>query len=124
MLVKKKYWYEDEEFPYKRLEKDIELTDKYDLLNTKFPNPNNGEEPNSRMDQGRNCPNCAGRLFFKGPLATEGAIHLRCKRCGREFFMEDIDNPTEIVDRLYKTIPQSVMNKWNENRKKYRKRGE
>lgn len=123
MVKKKRLWYEDEDNIDNIVQRDIDLTDEYDLMDVTFPNKTNGKEPNSRMDQGRNCPNCGGRLFHKGPLVDSEEILLRCRRCGREFFAADIDVEKDIVDTLYRTIPLSVQNKWNEHRRKYRRGG-
>ena len=120
---KKINYYDQDDQLFQELQRDKELTKEYDLLNLKFPNKTNGEIPKSRFDQGRNCPNCGGRLFHKGPLASDSdQLLLRCARCRREFFAQDVDNQLEITDKLYRTIPQTVQNKWNEHRRKYRNR--
>ena len=123
-MVKKIEWFEQDDQQFSQIQRDRELTEEYNLLEVTWSEKNNGKVPGSRLDQGRNCPNCAGRLFHKGELASETPLFLlRCNGCGREFFAEVIDNPSEIVDQFYRTIPKSMQLKWNEHRKNYRKRG-
>lgn len=125
-MVDKYNFYEQDDQIFSEIERDKELTTEYDLLNVKWPNPNNGEKPKSRLDQGRNCPFCGGRLFHKGELVDGDPQHilLRCAKCRREVFASDVDNPTELIDSLYRQIPLSMRLSWDENRRKYRKRGE
>lgn len=120
-MVDKKMYYEEDDQIHVEPERDKELTEEYKLLQTKFPDKHNGELPKHRFDLGRNCPNCQGRLVFKGALEASDEILLHCSRCGREFFSNDLDNQLPITDKFYKTIPQTVINKWEAHRKRRHK---
>lgn len=114
ILIDKKMWHEEDD----TLQKEIEQArDDWEELNLEnFPgihHVNNGQVPDGPLDQGRNCPNCAGRLRLK-EVTDAGNVRLFCNKCGIQVFAEDIDNPDALSDALYTTIPQKVMNKWQD----------
>lgn len=121
-MVNKKMWHEEDDTLQAEIDSEIETTEKYDLLNVRLANITNGELPTSRWDQGRNCPRCAGRLVYKEHTVRNSTVLLFCKSCGAQVFAEDIDFNDEIVDKLYRTIPLNLQNKWNTHREKYREK--
>ena len=111
-MVQKKMWHEEDDTLQKEIEQNREDWEELDLENFKgIHHIHNGELPDGPLDQGRNCPFCAGRLRLK-EVTENGYVYLYCNKCGREVFAEDIDKQDEITDKLYRTIPQSVMNYW------------
>ena len=115
-------WHEEDDTLQKELEEEIELTEKHDLLNVNIANINNGEEPTSRWDLGRNCPRCSGQLAYKEHTERNQNVLLFCKSCGIQVFAEDIDYQDELSDTLYKTIPLKMRLYWQDYMHKYRKK--
>lgn len=121
-MVKKKLWHEDEDTLQALIDQDIEDYEKYKLdeFSGIFHKSNN-EITTNPLEQGRNCPRCAGRLRLKEITEKNENVYLFCNSCGLEVFAEDIDYQDEIPDKLYRTIPDDVFLKW-ERYKEERKR--
>lgn len=65
------------------------------------------------LDQGRNCPYCAGILkFFE--YTKKGNDIVYCADCHRRFNPKDINYRSETVDKLYKSINEREFNYWND----------
>lgn len=122
-MVEKKMWHEEDDTLYQGLKADKADYIDYDIENFKFGDePNNGKLPTSRLDQGRNCPRCAGRLQLKEITKKNLNVHLYCKHCGIQVFAEDIDYVDPVSDALYTTIPDDVFLQWDEYRINRRKK--
>ena len=121
-MVDKKLWHQEDDTLQARIDQDIKDTEEYDLLNVQYSDKHNGELPKNRLDLGRNCPRCSGRLAVKEITKKNENVYLFCKSCGLQVFAEDIDYQDDISNQLYQTIPLTVQNRWNTYREKYRKR--
>ena len=113
-------WHEEDDTLQKEIEREIELTEEFDLLNVQFADKHNGKTPISRLDLGRNCVKCAGRLVLKEITEKNQNVFLQCKSCGFQVFAEDIDFEEEIPDKLYRSIPLTMQHRWNKYRENYR----
>ena len=121
-MVDKKLWHQEDDTLQAGIDQDIKDTEEYDLLNVQYADKHNGELPKNRLDLGRNCPRCLGRLAVKEITEKNENVYLFCKSCGLQVFAEDIDYQDDISNQLYQTIPLTVQNRWNTYREKYRKR--
>ena len=121
-MVDKKLWHQEDDTLQAGIDKDIKDTEEYDLLNVQYADKHNGELPKNRLDLGRNCPRCSGRLAVKEITEKNENVYLFCKSCGLQVFAEDIDYQDDISNQLYQTISLTVQNRWNTYREKYRKR--
>ena len=121
-MVDKKLWHQEDDTLQAGIDQDIKDTEEYDLLNVQYADKHNGELPKNRLDLGRNCPRCSGRLLFKEITEKNENVYLFCKSCGLQVFAEDIDYQDDISNQLYQTISLTVQNRWNTYREKYRKR--
>ena len=121
-MVDKKLWHEEDDTLQAGIDQDIKDTEEYDLLNVQYADKHNGELPKNRLDLGRNCPRCSGRLAVKEITEKNENVYLFCKSCGLQVFAEDIDYQDDISNQLYQTISLTVQNRWNTYREKYRKR--
>lgn len=121
MVKKIKPWHEEDDTLYKEIEADAKDYVDYELEKFKGPfQKNNGRPAKNNQDTGRNCPRCSGLLKLK-EIKKSGSVQLYCKDCGIEIFAEDIDYNDPISDKLYRTIPDSMVLYWQEfqrNRKK------
>lgn len=121
--MKKKLWHEDDDDLQALIDQDIEDYEKYNLKDFKgIYHKNNGEETTDPLDQGRNCPRCAGRLRVKEITERNQNVYLYCSDCGLQVFAEDIDEQTEIIDKMYRTIPDDVFLKWERYSKEQRQK--
>lgn len=120
-MVEKKPWHEEDDTLYKEIEADAKDYIDYDLANFKgIFRKDNGRPATNNRDLGRNCPRCSGLLALK-EIKKSGNVHLFCRSCGLEVFAEDIDYNDPLSDKLYRTIPDSLVLYWEEfqrNRKK------
>lgn len=121
-MVDKKLWHQEDDTLQAGIDQDIKDTEEYDLLNVQYSDKHNGELPKNRLDLGRNCPRCSGRLAVKEITEKNENVYLFCKSCGLQVFAEDIDYQDDISNQLYQTISLTVQNRWNTYREKYRKR--
>lgn len=121
-MVDKKLWHQEDDTLQAGIDQDIKDTQEYDLLNVQYADKHNGELPKNRLDLGRNCPRCSGRLAVKEITEKNENVYLFCKSCGLQVFAEDIDYQDDISNQLYQTISLTVQNRWNTYREKYRKR--
>lgn len=121
-MVDKKLWHQEDDTLQAGIDQDIKDTEEYDLLNVQYADKHNGELPKNRLDLGRNCPRCSGRLAVKEITEKNENVYLFCKSCGLQVFAEDIDYQDDISNQLYQTISLTVQNRWNTYREKYRKR--
>lgn len=108
MSQKRKMWHEEDDQIPAHIQQDIDTFEEYDLENFEFHHQNNGEEPKHRLDLGRNCPRCAGRLRIK-EVTDNGHIYLRCMSCNIHIFADDLDKQRETSDAIYRSIPTSLM---------------
>lgn len=114
-MVDKKMWYEENDDLQSEIDRARDDWKKYNLDSFKgIYHKSNGIPASGPLDQGRNCPRCAGRLELKEITKKNKNVLLYCKSCGLEVFAEDIDNPDEVADSLYKTIPDSMFLYWKE----------
>lgn len=124
-MVDKKMWHEEDDTIQKEIEADIETYLTYDLENFKgIYRKDNGIPAVSTLDNGRNCPKCAGYLGVK-EVTKKGNVFLFCKSCGYQVFAEDIDNnnPEESKsDDLYRQIPSSLVLYYMNHQKEYRQK--
>lgn len=121
-MVDKKLWHQEDDTLQAGIDQDIKDTEEHDLLNVQYADKHNGELPKNRLDLGRNCPRCSGRLAVKEITEKNENVYLFCKSCGLQVFAEDIDYQDDISNQLYQTISLTVQNRWNTYREKYRKR--
>ena len=121
-MVDKKLWHQEDDTLQAGIDQDIKDTEEHDLLNVQYADKHNGELPKNRLDIGRNCPRCSGRLAVKEITEKNENVYLFCKSCGLQVFAEDIDYQDDISNQLYQTISLTVQNRWNTYREKYRKR--
>lgn len=121
-MVDKKLWHQEDDTLQAGIDQDIKDTEEHDLLNVQYADKHNGELPKNRLDLGRNCPRCSGRLLVKEITEKNENVYLFCKSCGLQVFAEDIDYQDDISNQLYQTISLTVQNRWNTYREKYRKR--
>lgn len=104
------------------------LRNEDDIKNFTIHYAHNGRPQRSRLDLGRNCPRCAGKLWVKEVREDEEGeewIYLHCKDCKLQVFADDIDRQTETVNQLYNTIPKSRLLRYKqymENRNKDHKK--
>lgn len=107
-----KMWYEEDDNLLNAIDDDAAQYTEYIEGKVKgFHTRTNGIPTSDPLDQGRNCPRCSGRLMVK-EVTDKGNVALICKKCGAGMFAEDIDERTEIIDKLYRKIPDQVINKW------------
>jgi len=115
--MKKKYWYEEED-SLRSLQKEDE-TMYAEVIYNKYKGPstkNNGRKAKNRLDLGRNCPTCAGRLRIQEETKDETLI-LFCMECGGKFHHQDVNTVTDAVDQLYRSIPDSMVLYYKEARR-------
>lgn len=79
--------------------------------------PETTGETTNPLEQGRNCPNCAGRLVTSEFEQPEEGRHLKCKNCGYYYYEEDLNVRDEVADNIYRRIPDRMFMKWEEFRK-------
>lgn len=120
-MADKKLWHQEDD----TLQKEIEATqqDSIDYLQDfkGIHHKSNGKPATHRLDLGRNCPRCAGRLELKEVTEKNQNVLLYCKSCGIQVFAEDIDYEDPIPDALYRKIPDSVFLHWDAFRKNRKK---
>lgn len=119
-MAKDKIFWDDEEYIGQQIKKDWEDYKKYIDGKVKYNDVDNGKIPISRDDLGRNCPRCQGRMEVK-ELRDSGYVNVYCKSCRAEFFINDVDNDGEITDKIYRSIPLNVQQKWENFRKEQKK---
>lgn len=112
-MVDKKMYYEDEDSLEKMSEEDAKIYTKYIDGIKIAPEISNGKPQKNRMDLGRNCPRCAGLLKIK-EQTKKGNTLVYCVSCRAEFFANDFDVEDWLSDTIYKTIPDTTFNYWNE----------
>lgn len=112
-LVDKKLWHEEDDNLQSEIDREVKLTQDFDLLNQNLGYKHNGEVPINNLDIERNCPRCAGKLAYKEHTRKNQNVYLYCLACGLQVFAEDIDYQDEIPDQLYRSIPKDVQLFWN-----------
>ena len=123
MVIKKKNWYDDEDTILYKVSKDIELYQ--DVLKDAKEWTIIGEggyrEALNFLDQGRNCPYCAGILkFFEYTKAGNDVVY--CSDCKRRMYPADFNYVSDTVDKLYKAIPDDLVMYWDDFLRRDRKR--
>lgn len=122
LVDKKKLWHEEDDTIQKEIEEARSDYEKYDLDSFKgIFHKSNGIPAEGPLDQGRNCPRCAGRLELKEITKENENVFLYCKSCGLQVFAEDIDYRDPIPDALYRKVPDSVILYWENFRKERNK---
>lgn len=112
-MVDKKMWHEEDDTLQSQIDSDHEDYIEFELDKFKgIYHKDNGIPAKNHLDLGRNCPRCAGRLELKEITEKNENVLLYCKHCGLQVFAEDIDFRGDVPDQLYRTIPQSVINYW------------
>lgn len=107
--MKKKLWFEEDD-TLRSLQTEDEkmyaevIFDKYKGPSTK----NNGQKAKSRLDLGRNCPTCSGRLRIQEETKLQTLI-LYCVKCGGKFHHQDVNTVSDAVDQIYRAIPDSLV---------------
>lgn len=72
-----------------------------------------GLEPaKSFMSTGRGCPKCKGLLKMKELNTDTSQLWVFCGSCKSEFCSEDLENTSEIGDKLHRQIPDDMVLRW------------
>lgn len=110
--LKKTNYFEQEDTPDAIRKKEIEDFNKYKLYDFEItPRETTGETTNP-LEQGRNCPKCAGRLVVSEFEQPEYGFHVKCTSCGNYYFTEDLEDRTEVTDSIFRSISDRTFNKW------------
>lgn len=107
--MKKKMWFEEDDSLRSLQTEDEEMY--AELIFGKYKGPsrkNNGQKAKNRLDLGRNCPTCAGRLRIQEETKDLTLI-LYCVKCGGKFHHQDVNTVSDPVDKIYRSIPDSLV---------------
>ena len=114
-MAETKLWHQDDDQLYQ-----LRVTDEtvYEESIASLPGFNiigagGSEDAKNYLDQGRNCPHCAGILKFIG--ITKGSFDkVYCADCKHQFYADDITENNKTVDGLYRRIPDSLVQHYTE----------
>jgi hypothetical protein len=79
---------------------------------TKPEVPADGGPAKSFWSTGRHCPKCKGLLKMKELNQDTGYLWVFCGSCKSEFCADDLENTSEIGDKLHRQIPDDVVLRW------------
>lgn len=66
----------------------------------------------SQWSTGRACPQCKNSLANKEYRDETETLIVYCIQCGIEFMSDDVDNQSEIGDKIHRSIPDSLILSW------------
>lgn len=105
-------YFDQTDTPDGMIRKQVQDFNDYNLAEFELYVPETTGETTNPLNQGRNCPACAGRLVVSEFEQPEDTLHLQCTNCGKFFYASDIDHRSETVDSIYKSISDRTFQKW------------
>jgi hypothetical protein len=63
----------------------------------------------SMWSTGRGCPKCKNTLAMKELNQDTGYLWVFCHTCGAEYCADDLENTSEIGDKLHRQIPDDLV---------------
>ncbi len=124
-MVDKKQWHEEDDNLWQKVEEDQEvyLDSINDFEGFDIIGAGAEEEAENPLDQGRGCPYCGGLIKYLGMTKAGQNTMVYCGDCKRNFYIDDVNYQSEVVDELYRTIPKSLIQRFDEYSKKRKQTG-